>query len=159
MFTQTTAPSVNWRAAVFDLVLLSAVMHFTWEVLQAPLFSSLDNISHYEGIKECARATVGDVLIALAAFGAAMVFSGPKWLQDAPIKGAQIFIATGLLATVVLEYLNTEIFKRWSYSDAMPRLPLVGTGLSPVLQWIIVPLIVLWYLRRLESRASTNISR
>jgi len=34
----------------------------------------------------------------------------------------------------------------------MPRLPVIRTGLSPLLQWIIVPMLVLWYLRRLSAK-------
>jgi hypothetical protein len=40
------------------------------------------------------------------------------------------------------------MFNRWDYSDAMPRLPVMGTGLLPLLQWLAVPLLVLWFVRR-----------
>ena len=38
---------------VIDFVVLSGVFHFAWEILQAPLFSSLDGASHFAGILEC----------------------------------------------------------------------------------------------------------
>lgn len=41
----------------------------------------------------------------------------------------------------------------WHYSDLMPRLPFLGTGLSPVLQWLILPLFVVSLVhRQLRSR-------
>jgi hypothetical protein len=50
-----------------------------------------------------------------------------------------------VVLTIGLEYLNTDILGRWSYADSMPRVPLLGTGLSPLAQWIAVPTIVAWY--------------
>ena len=36
------------------------------------------------------------------------------------------------------------------YAAAMPRLPFLGTGLGPLGQWVVVPMIVIWYLHRLS---------
>jgi len=58
----------------------------------------------------------------------------------------------GLLATIGLEYFNTEVTGRWAYDGVMLLLPALGTGLSPILQWVFVPLLVLWYMRRLASK-------
>lgn len=51
-----------------DLLVLSFLGHFTWEILQAPLFASLSNTDHFVGIAICLKATFGDLAIALAAF-------------------------------------------------------------------------------------------
>ena len=56
----------------------------------------------------------------------------------------------GLLATIALEFINTEILARWTYGSYMPRMPVLGTGLAPIAQWVVIPLVVLWYLRRLH---------
>lgn len=45
----------------------------------------------------------------------------------------------GLGLTVVFEWLATGPLERWSYGPAMPRIPLLETGLLPTLQWIVVP--------------------
>ena len=34
------------------------------------------------------------------------------------------------------------------YNEAMPRLPVLGTGLLPATQWLIIPTIVKWFVRR-----------
>ncbi len=36
---------------------------------------------------------------------------------------------------------------RWAYSDLMPIVPLLQVGLAPVLQWLVVPPIVVYFLR------------
>ena len=48
-------------------------------------------------------------------------------------------IILGAAYTILSEWLNVEIWRSWSYTAAMPVLPLVGTGLTPLLQWLIVP--------------------
>ncbi len=137
-----------------DLLVLSFLGHFAWEILQAPLFASMNDTDHFAGIAICLRATFGDLVIALTAFWlAAVVGGGRYWFMDAGIRAGSTFFATGLLATVGLEYLNTEVTGRWAYDGIMPLLPIFGTGLSPILQWVLVPLFVLFYLRRLAPHA------
>ena len=48
-------------------------------------------------------------------------------------------ILLGLGYTVFSEWLNVRIRQTWSYTEAMPLLPPLGTGLAPFLQWVIVP--------------------
>ena len=133
-----------------DFLVLSFLGHFAWEILQSPLFASLSQVDHFTGIAICLKATLGDLAIALAAFwSAALVSKDRNWVANTGRTALVVFFATGLLATVGLEYLNTEVLERWSYDGMMPTLPVLGTGLSPILQWVFVPLLVLWYMRRL----------
>jgi hypothetical protein len=48
-------------------------------------------------------------------------------------------IILGIAYTILSEWLNVEIRRRWSYTPAMPVIPWIGTGLTPLLQWLIVP--------------------
>ena len=57
----------------------------------------------------------------------------------------------GLAYTVFSEWLNVEVRRSWAYSDLMPVLPPLGTGLSPVLQWVVIPSAALWMARRAGS--------
>jgi hypothetical protein len=43
-------------------------------------------------------------------------------------------IVLGVAYTNLSEWLNVQILRRWSYTAAMPVLPLIGTGLTPLLQ-------------------------
>lgn len=140
--------------AELDLLVLSFLGHFAWEILQAPLFSSLSQTDHYTGIAICLRATLGDLAIALAAFWcASLVGQGRQWFMLPGKRAPVVFFAVGLLVTIGLEYLSTEMTSRWTYGGAMPLLPVIGTGLSPILQWVFVPILVLWYMRRLAPEA------
>jgi hypothetical protein len=55
-------------------------------------------------------------------------------------------IAFGLAYTGFSEWLNVYARRSWAYSDLMPVIPFAGyrIGLSPILQWILVPGFALW---------------
>ena len=40
--------------------------------------------------------------------------------------------------TIFSEGLNVEIWQTWAYTDFMLRLPPLGTGLTPLLQWLLL---------------------
>jgi hypothetical protein len=48
-------------------------------------------------------------------------------------------MALGLGYTAFSEWLNIGVRRAWAYSDLMPVLPWLGTGLSPLAQWLVVP--------------------
>ena len=59
-----------------------------------------------------------------------------------PLFAGRMMLAAvlfGLGYTVFSEWLNVEIRQSWSYTEAMPLLPPLGTGLAPFLQWLAVP--------------------
>ena len=66
-------------------------------------------------------------------------------------------ILLGIGYTVFSEWLNTQVRQSWSYTEAMPLLPPFGTGLTPFLQWVIVPAIAFGYVRQ-KARLSDVIS-
>ena len=88
---------------------------------------------------------MGDVLIALAVLAGALVVVGNSaWPIQRSGRVVAVTMTAGLAYTVFSEWLNTEVRRSWAYSDLMPVLPLLGTGLSPLLQWLVVPAAALW---------------
>lgn len=59
-----------------------------------------------------------------------------------------VYLAVGVALTVGFEYYYTQVSMRWSYSELMPLVPPFGTGLSPLLQWLVIPPLVLWFTAR-----------
>jgi hypothetical protein len=56
----------------------------------------------------------------------------------------------GICYTVFSEWLNVVVRAAWAYSGLMPVIPLLGmdVGLSPLLQWIVLPLAAFWFAYR-----------
>lgn len=61
-------------------------------------------------------------------------------------------IIIGIGYTVYSEWVNTAVRKTWQYSNLMPTLPVLGTGLSPFIQWLIVPSIAFLAVRFRHKR-------
>jgi hypothetical protein len=59
-----------------------------------------------------------------------------------------VFVLAGVATPAVLEWHATRVVSRWAHAAAMPMLPGMGIGLLPVLQWVVVPLAVVWFVRR-----------
>ncbi len=147
-------PARHRIALELDLLILALPMHFTWEFLQAPLFRSMQDASHMQGIRICLQATLGDMVIALIAFWVTSFLAGTRqWVAQPSRVAIAAWLLSGMAITFLIEFYSTEIADRWTYGASMPRFPLIGTGLAPVAQWLVVPMLVLWYLRRLSEKS------
>ena len=116
--------------------------HFVWEVAQLPLYAIWNSGSPREIAFAVIHCTAGDLIIATLALVLALVcFGGVSWPHDR-FKGVMAAtLVNGVSYTFYSEWLNTAVRKEWAYSEMMPTLPPLGTGLSPLLQWLVVPLI------------------
>jgi hypothetical protein len=127
--------------------------NLAWESLQLPLYAVWQQPLR-ERVFAVAHCTVGDVLIAAAALLAALVISGNgRWPMARFGRVAALATVFGATYTVFSEWLNVVVRQSWAYSELMPRLPPLGTGLAPVLQWLVVPPVALWAMRLTLDRA------
>ncbi len=132
-----------------NIAFFSFAFHFIWEFIQVPTYAGMAELDHWQGVLVCTQATFGDVGIALVAFWTASIsVRSRQWIRALAPKPLGIYVLTGIAITIALEYIYTQITHRWTYSDLMPLVPPLGTGLSPLLQWVIVPLLVVLVVRR-----------
>ncbi|WP_368649943.1 hypothetical protein [Brucella intermedia] len=104
---------------------------------------------------DIARCTLGDIAIAGAAILAGRWFSRrPFWPFTARFALVVVTVLTGFLLTVAIEWASIHLLARWSYAAKMPVLPYVHIGISPLLQWLIVPIVSLWLAFRSERSGS-----
>ena len=114
-----------------------------------PFFRGMADQPHWEGVKACTLATFGDAGIAVTAFWITAIFAKTRsWILRPRNSDIAVFLGFGILVTIVFEAVATVVLARWSYNDAMPRLPILGTGLLPVIQWLTIPPLVIWFVRR-----------
>ncbi|QTF92871.1 hypothetical protein [Halomonas sp. BM-2019] len=133
----------------FNVALFAFLLNYPWEFLQVPFFAEMPTMTHWEAVRFCTRATLGDVLIALVAYWAvAAVLRRRDWLLRPDIRAIAGFVVVGVVITIGLEWHATALQDRWQYAERMPTLPLLGTGLAPLLQWLLLPPLVVWLVRR-----------
>lgn len=123
----------------------SFLLHFAWEMVQAPLYSTMGEMSHAQALVICLRATAGDIAIGLVAYGAgALVQQHSLWILHPGARGSSVYLLSGLAITLVLEQLWSGPEGRWVYAPTMPIIPVLGVALSPLLQWLLLPPLALW---------------
>ncbi len=142
-----------------NMLFFAFLLHFPWEMLQVPLYAQLPDTTHWQGIRTCLSATIGDAAIALLAFWcAALAVRSRQWFRWRNRAAFMVYLCVGLLATVVLERRATGSAQRWVYATTMPIVPLLGVGAAPIVQWLVLPPVLLWITRRQLRADSAGIS-
>jgi hypothetical protein len=117
------------------------ILNFAWELAQGSLYEGFRY--DLEHISFCALASVADMLMVLVLlFAFALIYKNVFWVRPLKFNRSLLLILVGGLGAIAAEMWHTSRGD-WSYADAMPLLPLVDVGLSPVLQFAILPLSVL----------------
>lgn len=135
----------RFRAAGIYLA-VTAIINLAWEKLQLPLYTIWTTGTFAEIAFAVVHCTVGDIMIAASTLGAAILV-GRYWLWPRRDwkQVATLTIIFGLIYTAYSEWFNVYIHNAWTYSTSMPtiRIGRIELGLSPLLQWLIVPIVAL----------------
>lgn len=135
----------------FNVAVFALLLNFAWEILQAPLYVGMAEMPHALVTKACLRATVGDAVIMLLAYGVvAVAVRSRRWIVASNGWKLPLFVAVGVSITAAIEWLATRAYwiSSWNYLPTMPLLPGTDIGLVPLLQWVVLPLLTVWFVRR-----------
>jgi len=134
----------TWLTALRRYLGVTVLGHLVWETAQIPLYTIGTDGTVREISFAIAHCTGGDVLIALASLTAALILAGePSWPSVRFRCVAALTLVFGAGYTIYSEWLNVSVRGSWAYAPSMPTLPPFGTGLTPLLQWILIPSIAL----------------
>jgi hypothetical protein len=140
---------VTWLTLMRRYFTFIVLANLLWEIVHLPLYTIWRSGSAGEIAFAVVHCTAGDVLIATAALlGALLLLGNARWPDERYVAVAAFALFAGLGYTVFSEWLNTTIRLSWAYTDLMPRLPAIGIGLSPLAQWIVIPVAAFWLARR-----------
>lgn len=143
-----------WLRALRVYLLVAAGGHLLWESAQAPLYAIWTEGDIQEKLFAILHCTAGDVLIAMASLAAGLVLAGdPLWPRRRFLTPAAITLFIGLGYTIYSEWRNIEL-ENWTYAPSMPTIPRLGTGLAPLLQWLIIPTLSHYAARRQDARGA-----
>ena len=137
----TSIPELN-------IAFFAFLLNFVWEVLQTPFFvdisTEITTIIWYRF-----HCTLGDVMISLAGFWfVALILRSRSWSLNLTKKKLLLFVAFGVSYTIFSEIKNVSFNKLWGYSDLMPVIPYIEVGIVPLIQWIIVPPLLVFIVRK-----------
>ena len=152
-----TATGALARAGLWSA--LAFVLNLAWEIAQVWLYTiwaEADSMIVAWALLHC---SIGDVLIALATFAlAGMMLRRADWPASRPWAGGAIVVTGALAYTAWSEWYNVYRAGSWGYTASMPLI--FGIGLSPLLQWLILPpVLVLAYRTLVPALFGQNSSR
>lgn len=133
------------RSPEITLVTVGGGLNLIWEFAHSSLYTDGDRDAWYI-VWTRIHCTVGDVMILLFTFyGVSAVYRSRYWWKSERVTPGVLFIMAGLSYTVWSEWYNINVAQTWEYTTSMPTV--FGFGLSPLLQWVVGPLVVLWRLK------------
>jgi hypothetical protein len=137
---------VVWAAATF-------VFHLAWESTHVWLYTIWSDPDRWYVARAVLHCTLGDVVIALVPFGVtSWLFLRTDWPMRRPLSGTALVVAATVLFTVWSEWNNVYRVGLWAYAPEMPTI--LGIGLSPLLQWILIPPLTVLTFRTVYSLLS-----
>lgn len=120
---------------IATLSVIAFLLHIVWENAQASLFAGYQFfLQHFP---MCFVGTIGDVLITLLvlAFIWLLKEDRPKTIAD--------FLALAIIGFIVAVAIEQHalLVGKWSYEAAMPIIPVLEVGLTPIIQMtLLLPL-------------------
>ena len=149
--SQLPDSSWHWRSIPeIQLLVLALPLELLWEVAQFPLYTVWHEGDWSYILYGLVHCTLGDLIILLVAYWMVALFNmDRRWYLNSVVANGFMFTLLGAVYTVYSEFSNVRIKGTWDYTDLMPVIPIVEIGAMPLLQWILIPPVLLWLMRLL----------
>ncbi len=154
MTAASVTPAPRWyrdRATLkfiaFRYVPLLGALNLIWEIGQLPLYTLWKEAPASFIAYAVVHCTLGDVAIGTLALVVALIATRARAVETWRWRQVALFLVIPAVGyTALSEWINTVARGGWAYSALMPVVNLGGfeIGLSPLLQWLVVPPVALW---------------
>lgn len=139
-----------FKRYILTVFLFAFLFNTAWEILQIPLYKEV--VYSLNHILFCVLASVADaIMVLLFYFGFSLIYKNPLWIRKINPTKILFLIIAGGIGAVLAERRHLSI-GTWSYAASMPIIPVVNVGLSPILQFMILPLFIYWMASYLTLR-------
>jgi len=133
----------------FNIIALGFILNLVWENAQAPLFNGYQNfVQHFI---PCFRATIGDAIIIFLFYEFySFWYKNRDWIARMKIGQIVALMVIGAVLAVFMEW-GALASGRWSYGEFMPVIPILGVGLLPVFQMVLLPPITFYVVAKFNK--------
>ncbi|WP_411275492.1 hypothetical protein [Daejeonella sp.] len=136
-FLKKTTNKSSYKYLIFILFILAFFLNLVWELLQGPLYFGYNYDAQH--ITFCALASVADAnMVVLLYFALTLIYKNVFWIRELTVKRILLIMVIGGIGAIIFE-LRHIMAGSWVYSDSMPIIPYTSVGLSPVLQFTLLP--------------------
>lgn len=129
-----------FKKFILTTLILAFLLNLVWEILQVSLYKGgSHDVRH---IIFCALASVADaIMVLILYFGFALIYKNPLWIRNLTWQRINMLVLAGGAGSIFGEMRHLSS-GNWTYEEAMPIIPVVHVGLSPVLQFMVLPVII-----------------
>lgn len=136
--------------------LFGFLLNVAYELLHSVLFDHfyMTDYTYPDLVIMLFEASVADGFILLSLLFAVTAVRGGRWEWQVPWRRSTVLLTLALaaLGQTLGEIIALET-GAWGYTEAMPRLPLLGVGLTPLLQMPLLVLPTFWLAQQLVLAA------
>lgn len=125
--------------------MLGAAANFPWEMAHSLLYRGVTSFTWKQHLGCCGLAALVDGVGVAAIFAVgALAFRASRWTRRrSPIRLGWTALF-GMTGAVAVEWLALRL-GWWGYGPTMPRVPGTDLGISPLVQFVMLPLVVLFW--------------
>ncbi|WP_255016834.1 hypothetical protein [Cyanobium sp. A2C-AMD] len=130
-----------------NLFLFAFLLNFVYEVWQSPFYEFYASPSLGDKIIDLTHCAFGDaVIILFSSWVVSALMRSRYWLLTPTWKLTFLFTSIGLLITLAIETYRVNVSK--AYGVPVLAVPILGMSALAVIQWIVLPAIILYLARR-----------
>lgn len=145
----SNSAGTDWLGALKAYIGVTIVANLIWETLHLPLYTIWTTGTLQQQAFAVIHCNGGDVLIALTTLTIGLICVGTRdWPLAGHLPVLLLTLASGIGYTIFSEWLNVVVRASWAYAPTMPVVPIINTGLSPFMQWTLVPILALSVARK-----------
>jgi hypothetical protein len=149
--SETVRPLWQFFAA---LGLIAFGLNWAWEMAQMRAFAEMAERPWRATVWPCTLASLGDVVATLAVCGVGSLAAGQlRWGASGRWNVYASAALLGAAWAAAFEWFSRAT-GRWTYTDRMPVVPVLGVGLWPLLQLALLVPAALWVARRVSRGSS-----
>jgi hypothetical protein len=130
-----------------NLWLFAFLLNFVYEVWQSPYYSFYNSPSLADKIRDLTHCSLGDAVIILVCHWVVSAIARSRyWILHPGLEFTLLFTSIGLVITLVIETYRVNISQ--VYGVPVLAVPILGMSGLAVIQWIILPPLILYLARR-----------
>ena len=130
-----------------NLFLFAFLINFVYEVWQAPYYEFYRSPSLADKVRDLTHCSFGDgVIILVCSWVVSGLVRSRNWVLHPTPKLTFLFTSIGLAITLVIETYRVNVSQ--VYGVPVFAVPILGISGLAVIQWIILPPLILYLARR-----------
>ena len=127
---------------------VAVALNYPWELAHSGLYEG--TMRAPAKLWHCFVAALGDGVLTLLIVALILLFRPDLFTLPGAVTYGAVSI-TGAMTAIGVEWVGTRLLHRWSYAVAMPVVPGIELGLTPLLQMALLAPAAVWLRQRWQG--------